>query len=391
VKTLHIRSRGGSRWIADPAVLFAVGALVLGALPLALAKATPLNDQPFPDSQEYADAANQLAHGEGYVTVVHGAKAQPPRYPPGYSVVLAPFARVGGYPGGVELGAKLIVLALLAAVWWAAWLLGGPIAAGLAAGLAGTSPFWLAMSKLVLSDPLAATLTVLSVAVLSRPGSRRVLVAGALAGASVLVRLADLVVVASLLVAIPKLRPRLAAFLAALPFVLTLLVYQWAMFGQPLRTGYDYYLPGLREFAPHYAWADPLGRDGPNVTGDRLDGRLMSWACPCPHDGPMAVVENAVFYPAIVLGLFWMYAPPLVPFLAFAELYRRRRSRAARYAFSVIVTNVLLFTFYFHQAARFMAPVGALVIVFGAVGAVTLVLAPLGRRFGRRRAQSARA
>ena len=63
MKTLHIRSRGGSRCFADPAVLFAVGALVLGALPLALAKATPLNDQPFPDSQEYADAVvgNTLA------------------------------------------------------------------------------------------------------------------------------------------------------------------------------------------------------------------------------------------------------------------------------------------------------------------------------------------
>jgi hypothetical protein len=390
VKTLHIRSARGGRRIFDPAVLFAGAALLLAASPLILAKPTPLREQPFPDSQEYADAANQLAQGKGYVTYVHGPKAQPPRYPPGYSVALLPFTKWGpAYPKGAELGAKVIVLALLLAVWGTAWLLGGPIAAGFAAGLAVTSSFWPSMSHLILSDPLAATLVVLSVALLTRPSSKHAAVAGALVGASIVVRLANLVTLASLIAALPRPRPRLTAFLAALPFVVTLLVYQWSAFGQPLKTGYDYYLPGLREFAPHYAWSDPLGRDGPNLTGDRLDGRLMSWACPCPRDGPMAVVHNVVFYPAVVLGLFWMYTPPLISLLGFAELFRRRKSPAARYAAAVIVTNVVLFTFYFHQAARFMAPVGALLIVFSSVGAVTLILSPLSRRLRRYRAHSA--
>jgi hypothetical protein len=370
-----------------PAVLFALAVLLLGAVPLILAKPTPLRDQPFPDSQEYADASYQLAQGNGYKTTIHGGRAQPPRYPPGYSVALLPFSKWGPvYPKGAEAGAKIILLALFVTVWGTAWLLGGPVAAGLAAGLAVTSPFFLSMSHLVLSDPLAAMLTVLSLALISRPGTKRAAVAGALAGAAVVVRLAAIVTLVSLVALLPRLRPRLTALAAALPFVVALLIYQWATFGQPLKTGYDYYLPGLREFAPHYAWGDPLGRDGPNVTGDRLDGRLMSWACPCPRDGAMAVVQNAVFYPAVVAGLFWMYTPPLISLLGFAELWRRRRSPAARYAAAVIVGNVVLYTFYFHQAARFLAPVGALLIVYSAVGAVTLVLEPLTRRY---RARSA--
>jgi 4-amino-4-deoxy-L-arabinose transferase-like glycosyltransferase len=389
VKTLHIRFPEGSRRIFDPAVLFAFAALLLAALPLTFAKPTPLRDQPFPDSHEYADAANQLAHGNGYVTYVHGSKAQPPRYPPGYSVALLPFVKWGPeYPKGAELGAKFFVLALLLAVWGTTWLLGGPIAAGFAAGLAVTSSFWTSMSHLILSDPLAATLVVLSLALVTRPKTKRVALAGALVGASVLVRLSNVVTLACLVAALPRKRPRLTALVAALPFVVALLVYQWATFGQPLATGYHHYYPDLREFAPHYAWAaDPL-RDGPNLTGDRLHGRLMSWACPCPANGPMAVLENAAFYPAIVLGLFWMYTPPLISLLGFAELFRRRKTPAARYALAVIFSNIVLYTFYFYQAARFMAPVGALLIVFSSVGAVTLILSPLSRRFRRYRLRS---
>jgi hypothetical protein len=265
VKTLHIRS-GGSRRIFDPAVLFALAVLVAAALPLILVKPTPLRDQPFPDAQEYADAANQVAQGNGYTTTIHGGRAQPPRYPPGYSVALVPFSKWGpAYPKGAELGAKVILLALLVTVWGTAWLLGGPLAAGFAAGLAGVSPFFLSMSHLVLSDPLAAMLVVLSLALITTAGTRRTAVAGALAGAAVVVRLANIVTLVGLVAILPRLRPRLTALVAALPFVVALLVYQWATFGQPLKTGYDYYLPGLREFAPHYAWGDPLGRDGPNV------------------------------------------------------------------------------------------------------------------------------
>jgi len=171
--------------------------------------------------------------------------------------------------------------------------------------------------------------------------------------------------------------------------VIALLVFQWTTFGHPFKTGYDYYLPGLKEFALHYAWSEPLGRDGPNVVGAHLAGRLMGWTCPCPPDGPMAAVGNGIFYPALIMGLLWSYTPPFVALLGFAELFRRRRSPAARYTIAVIVTYVALFAVYFHQAARFMAPAGALLVVFSAVGADRLLVSPavrmVARAYGDRR------
>ena len=363
-------------------VLFAVSALAVAAIPLLRAEPTPLAAQPFPDSPEYADAARQLATGNGYVTYVHGSEAQPPRYPPGYSVALAPFAR-WDHPEGTQLGAQLMVLTLLVVVWGVTWLLGGPLAAGLAAGLVFTSSFFRSMSYFVLSDPLSALLVVLSVGLVARPTQTRIVSAGVIIGASVVVRISNVVTLASLIATLPGRRPRALALAAGVPLVVVLLVYQWDAFGSPFETGYDYYLPGLREFALSFAWEQPQGRDGSNVVGDRLDGTLMSWACPCPSDGPMAAVQNALFYPAVMLGFFWMFTPPLVALLGFAELYRRRKSTEARYATAAIVSNVLLYTFYFHQAGRFMAPVGALLMVFSSVGAVTLGL-PLAKRVAAR-------
>jgi sulfate transport system substrate-binding protein len=48
---------------------------LLAASPLILAKPTPLREQPFPDSQEYADAANQLAQGKGDVLITYENEA----------------------------------------------------------------------------------------------------------------------------------------------------------------------------------------------------------------------------------------------------------------------------------------------------------------------------
>ncbi len=79
-----------------PARLLKVSwAVVATALVVWLALTTvarPLDQQPFPDSHEYADAARHLAAGDGYVTTVHGDGPRPPRYPPGFSLALVPFA-----------------------------------------------------------------------------------------------------------------------------------------------------------------------------------------------------------------------------------------------------------------------------------------------------------
>jgi hypothetical protein len=77
---------------------------------------------------------------------------------------------------------------------------------------------------------------------------------------------------------------------------------------------------------------------------------------------------NAEFYPAGVLGFFRMDTPPLVSPFGFVELFRRPGTALARYAAAIVATNVFLFVFYFHEVGRFMAPVGATLIIFSAVG-----------------------
>ena len=63
----------------------------------------------------------------------------------------------------------------------------------------------------------------------------------------------------------------------------------------------------------------------------------------------------------------------------FVELFRRRRTALARYAAAIVAPNVLLFVFYFHQAGRLMAPVGATLIIVNAVGPADATRALLQR------------
>src|SRR5262249_39383150 len=129
----------------------------------------PLDQQPFPDSAEYADAARHLVAGDGFVTSVHNDTPRPPRYPPGFSLVLAPFAALGGsYPASVLAATPWLGVAFVVAAALTGWLLGGPIAAGLAVAVIGTAPFSIESGSLVLSDAFAATVTMLAAGLLQR-------------------------------------------------------------------------------------------------------------------------------------------------------------------------------------------------------------------------------
>jgi 4-amino-4-deoxy-L-arabinose transferase-like glycosyltransferase len=354
--------------------IVAVGAILLAAVPVLAAKPKPLAAQPFPDAQEYADASLQLSRGNGYATYVHGGDRQPPRYPPGFSALLAPFARWGGdYPQSVQRGAKVFALATLVAVCLGAWALGGPAAAGVAALIAGTSPFYSTMATLVMSDAVGMLFAVVPLILLTRRGIGAAAAAGAIAGAGVLVRLASIVTLPALAVAFGRSRLAIAAVVGAVPLIAVLLASQWATFGHPLKTGYDHYFPTLQEFDLGYSRdVDLVQKEGPFIIEDRLDGRLMDWVCPCVAGGPMRDMSNVTFYAAVALGLFWVFTPPLVTFFAIWELIRRRRSPVAKYASLAIAANVLLFVPYFHQGARFLAPTGGLLTIFAAAGLVSL-------------------
>ena len=363
------------RWATTAALgkVLAIGLTVWAIVPVLTERAVPLSLQPFPDSAEYADGAWQLGHGHGYVTFVDerrgafGKSPRPPRYPFGTSAVLAPFAAVvDGFPHGVQVGSRTISALYVLAIVAAAWMLGGPWAAALAAIMVGSSPFAHVSAGLIMSDALAALITVGILICLTRKSRAAVGIAGGLAGALVCVRLLGVVTIAAVLFAAQGKCRRLIVAACAAPFIFGLALYQWKTFGSPFRTGYSYWLPGLHIFSASF----PLHRtplvEGPFVIPDKLNGALLQGVCPCGVGGSMSQLPNLAFYPGLAAGLFWVFAPPLTGLLGFAELVRDRATPGARFALVTILLNLVVVLFYFDQAARFVAPAASLLLVYGA-------------------------
>ena len=315
----------------------------------------PLAEQPFPDSQEIADATRQLVRGNGYVTYVHGNERHPPRYSPGFSLALAPFAAIGDdYPSNVQRGATFYAALYVLIAVAAAWSLKGPTAGSLAAILIGMSPFAKVEASLIMSDGFAAGMTVLLFLLLQRPTIKRISLAGALAGMLVAIRLPMALNLIALLIVLPwALRKRLLLFSA--PPLAALGLFNWLTFGSPFRTGYDYWLPKVKNFGLSFALVSPIQGDGPWIVADVLGGLFLRWVCPCAEGGPQATMSNLSFYPAVLLGLFWIFVPPLLPVIGLLYAWEHRGALSVRFTFWLTALSLLLFTFYFYQGARFMA------------------------------------
>jgi hypothetical protein len=361
--------------------------LVLALGPLAMIEPRPLNRQPSPDAQEYADAARHLAAGEGYVVTIRRGESQPPRYPPGFSLALAPFALAGPYPANVQLGSKLFAMLYLVVTLVAAWVVAGPLAAAVAVALVGSSPFGVRYASLVMSDAFAAALSVAALARVYRPSTPRLAGAGLLAGALILVRLSGVLTLAALLAATLTgagrrldRRGLLTLAAAGLLGVALLGAQQWWTFGNPLMTGYQYWLPEIRTFGLDYPLDPETRRDGSGIVADSLDGLLSRWACPCPEDDPLFAFRAVTFYPLVLLGLFWIFVPPLATVPGLVEVWRRRHEPGPAYVLWLTILTVLFHLFYFYVAARFVAgPATLLAIYSGAV------VARWAERWARRR------
>jgi hypothetical protein len=256
------------------------------------------------------------------------------------------------------LGALYVVAAAITA-----WLIGGPIAAGLAAALVGTAPFAVEAGSLLMSDALVAALTVVVAGLIQRGWFRAAALVG---GGLVLMRLSGIVAVPSVILAAPaSMRWRVAAY--TLPGILLLGVFQTATFGSPITTGYDYWLPDLRTFDAGYALQRPMG-DPPMLVGDMFNGRVLEGLCPCPEDGgPLAQLPNVLFYPAVVFGPFWVFAPPVVALLGLAYAAVHWREPAARFTVVLTLITLAMLTFYVFQAARLAAAPAVLGAIYASV------------------------
>jgi hypothetical protein len=354
------------------APMLAVVTTAAALLPILFTEPRPMHLQPFPDAHEYADGARQIVSGKGYVTYVHDSdtwpddgQARPPKYPPGFSLALVPFAALGTYPDNVLGAAKWFAALYLIAAVGAAWSIGGPLAGMLAAGLIGIAPFGEQSARVLLADALGAALTVVLVPLLNKPSDRRTAIAGALTGLAVLVRFSMVVNIAAVALA-TRGRTRRLALVSMVPALAGLLLYQWLTFGSPLKTGYGYWTPERKRFNLSHviAWSDRA----PSATfPDIMNGKVMRWACPCPPGGSQMALPNFIFYPAVLAGFFWVFSPPFVAIAGAMYLWRHRRAPPAAAAIWVIVLSLGLYMGNFYQSERFMAAPATLLTIFAGV------------------------
>ena len=348
--------------------------LALSLGPLAAIEPRPLNRQPSPDAQEYADAARHLAAGEGYFVTIRRGEVQPPRYPPGFSLALAPFGWFGSYPANIQLGSKLYAMLYLVVTLVAAWVVAGPLAAAVAAALVGSSPFAVRYASVVMSDAFGAALAVAALAFIARPTPPRLAGAGLAVGALIAVRLSGVLNLAALLAASFATAGHRVSWwgrmlLAGGAAVGMLLVagQQWLTFGNPLATGYAYWLPEIRTFGLDYPLSLDSLRDGSGIVADSLDGLLVRAFCPCPDDDPLRAFRPVTLYPLAVFGIFWIFVPPLTTIPGAIEVWRRRREPGPAYVLWLTIITVLFHLIYYYLGARFVAgPTTLLAIYSGA-------------------------
>jgi hypothetical protein len=355
-------------------VLGILGLLTLAfTLVLLLRQPYSLPNQPFPDAHEYLNAANRLAHGHGYTTTVRDnafnhqhQSVNPPRYPPGTSLLLAPFALLGHYPGNVEFGSKLIVVAMVIAAGWAAFVIAGWYAALLTAFITSISEFALVSARTVMSDALAALLIVVAVPLMKMHRKWSVYVLGLLAGYGVVIREGGVIVVACLLVLMTGWDRLRIALSAALP-ILGLAIYSWVTFGAPWKNGYSYWLGKFPYYSLSYVLKHPWPPGGEGYYADSLQNfHLVALT----SSGPIGLVPNLWFYPLMVLGCSGAFGPPLFTSIGLIATVRWWRRREARFTLLLTALAVVFYMPNFSQDPRFIAGPCILLTAWASAGVV---------------------
>ena len=231
--------------------------------------------KPRPDALEYEEAARNLASGQGYSLVLDGGH-YPPRYPPGFSLLLVPAMWLTGGEHGAGVWMVLAsALAGIACQWAIGFRVGGAASATAAAVLLALAPLHVRWSRAVMSDVPATTLTTAlalgGLAALGRgPGAWFAL--GLAAGLAALLRSTCTLLalpLAGMLVADPGARAGAARRLAALAAgvgvgLLPLAAYDVLRFGSPLADGYHYWV-GVEFFAWPNVVGIPTGGTAPNL------------------------------------------------------------------------------------------------------------------------------
>jgi hypothetical protein len=216
---------------------------------------------PYPDAVEYFAQANSILK-EGSPTIQIGYDKLPSRYPPGYPLLMIPWLRF--LPHNEILAPfrtnQTVGLLLLTGSFVFYSAIRRPVAGGLATLLLATQPAFISFSRSSMSDLSGAAAAVLSFALvyLGLASRRRwpIYCAAIVLGLSLCIR-SQLLFFAPLLVGMalfpagdswPKwfIHCCLAAVVftaASAPYF----IFNMVEFGHPLKTGYDFWVPGWTE------------------------------------------------------------------------------------------------------------------------------------------------
>lgn len=347
-------------------ILLAVLLTCITCMSVKSAQSKSIDQQVIPDGREYIDSALHVAAGDGFVTTFHSSVPMPPQYSPGYPFALVPLAAKKGFEG-IQKTQSLISILYVLAVVLAAWSLAGANAGSFAAVLVLLSPFARTSSTMIMSDAFGAVLPLLVIPLMRFRTAAGDRLSGALLGFAATVRIsAGIGLIAALIVAGDR-RSRLRIFLWSLPFLGGLLLLQWAMYGNPLSNGYDDHNVG---FGHMFALSNPLGetaKEGLWMIGEPFS---QSWVDRLSAVGPAPAtgLPNLLFYPAVLLGLVWIYTPPLVSVIGLVYGWRHRGDQAVRYIAWTAIGTVVFYLFYDYQAARMIAVSAAMLVVLTAAG-----------------------
>jgi 4-amino-4-deoxy-L-arabinose transferase-like glycosyltransferase len=351
--------------------------VAFAAATLFIAPSWVSNLGPQPDAIEYALTAQRLAHFKSFSLVLLGHE-YPPHYPFGFPAYLAPAYWLPGatLASGIHgvflagVGAAVLTYAL------------GRRLGGTLAGVAGAvtlllRPKFVQLNHVIMTESLSAALAVLVGVLLhvtvSFQGRRRrqcLFLLSAACGFAILVRYTNLVLTVGALVGLlsyyavgaerssSRASGRLSeVFLLCSGPILAisaLAIYQQLTFGSFLMTGYNFWLP-TRFGAPSSTFS-------------------LRYAFGAPINEAVSLVgysPNAVFYASYLAS--WVSSPLLLLPTVFGALilFRRRDHPSVAVAWYVAVCGLLfyvLYSLYWFQAGRFLAPLFPLAAALSGVG-----------------------